>query len=73
MAKSEKKEQVLMVKVKCLVNLKYDREVKKMGEELQVRSEDVKGLVKRELVEPMEDFEVKEDNPENEDPHNPKQ
>lgn len=42
------------LKVKSLVNLKYDKDVKKIGEELRVRIEDVKEMVSRNLVEPLE-------------------
>lgn len=52
MAKKESK----TVKVKALVNLKYDKECKVKDEELNVRVEDALEMVERGYIELLEDI-----------------
>lgn len=40
-----------LVKVRALINLKYDKVVKKTGEELEIRESDIEELTKRKIVE----------------------
>ena len=40
-------------KVRVLVNLKYDKEVKKIGQELEIRESDLKNMVNKKLVKPI--------------------
>lgn len=60
------------IKTKVLVNLKYDKEVKKIGEELNIKLKDVEEMVNRGLVEVIEEVNVdsnesnERDNTENE-------
>lgn len=55
------------LKVRALVNLKYNKEVKKMGEELTIKLKDVQELIERGIIEPIEDIDLT-DQENNEDP-----
>lgn len=46
------------LKVRALVNLKYNKEVKKMGEELTMKLKDAQELIERRIVEPIEDIDL---------------
>lgn len=46
------------LKVRALVNLKYNKEVKKMREELTMKLKDAQELIERGIVEPMEDMDL---------------
>lgn len=45
-----------LFKAKALTNLKYDQEVKRIGEELGVRKEDAKEMSERGYIEMLEDL-----------------
>lgn len=57
MAKKEK-----TVKVKALVNLKYDEEFANVGETLAVRISDLKSMMDNGYVEALEDIDSSEQN-----------
>ncbi|MCY6372460.1 hypothetical protein [Clostridium ganghwense] len=44
------------IKAKALVNLKYDKEIKKIGEELKIRIDNVESMVDRGLIVLLEDI-----------------
>lgn len=44
------------VKVKALVNLKYDKEVKKIGEELKVRAEDAVMMIANGYIDLLDEM-----------------
>lgn len=44
------------VKVKALVNLKYDKDIKKIGEELKIRIDDAEEMVNKGLIKLLEDI-----------------
>ncbi|MBC2579989.1 hypothetical protein [Clostridium sp. DJ247] len=49
-----KKEDIELVKVKVLKNLKYNTKIKAIGDELEVNKNDVKEMVDKNLVEILE-------------------
>ncbi|MCT4593175.1 MAG: hypothetical protein N4A57_02725 [Anaeromicrobium sp.] len=46
-----------IVEVEALVNLKYDKEVKKIGEKFKVKTKDIKELTERGIVKLLENIE----------------
>lgn len=50
-----------LFKAKALVNLKYDQEIKGIGEELAIRKEDARELSERGYIELLEELPVEEE------------
>lgn len=50
-----------LFKAKALVNLKYDQEVKKIGDELGVRKDDAKEMFERGYIELLEELPKEEE------------
>lgn len=59
-----------MVNTKTLVNIKYNTEIKKAGEELKVNVEDINEMIKRGYIELLEDLPEEDNSPEDNEEDN---